>query len=153
VQGKKVLMYCTAGVRCERASAFMRNKGVQNVYQLEGGIHRYLDAYPDDGGYWIGKNYVFDKVKERFLPALPHLHHLLYHHLRRCSPQNTQRPRLLHTPPSSSLTRIVGHLSAALLSRSQSPRRGDDFVVRVLPPAVVPLPGAEELLPLRHGGT
>lgn len=149
LQGKKVLMYCTAGVRCERASAFMRNKGVQNVYQLEGGIHRYLDAYPDDGGYWIGKNYVFDKVKEK----LPQLHHLLYHHLRRCSPQNTQRPFLQHILPWSSLTHIVVHLSAAVLSRSQSPRRGNDFVMRVLPPAVVPLPGAEELLPLRHGGT
>ena len=34
-------------VRCERASAFMRNKGVENVFQLEGGIHRYLDAYPE----------------------------------------------------------------------------------------------------------
>ena len=61
LEGKKVLMYCTAGVRCERASAFMRNKGVENVFQLEGGIHRYLDAFPEDGGYWIGKNYVFDK--------------------------------------------------------------------------------------------
>ncbi len=60
-EGKQVLMYCTAGVRCERASAFMRNKGIQNVFQLEGGIHRYLDAFPEDGGYWKGKNYVFDK--------------------------------------------------------------------------------------------
>ena len=60
-EGKQVLMYCTAGVRCERASAFMRNQGVENVYQLEGGIHRYLEAFPDDGGYWKGKNYTFDK--------------------------------------------------------------------------------------------
>ena len=60
-EGKQVLMYCTAGVRCERASAFMRNKGVENVFQLEGGIHRYLDAFPEDGGYWKGKNYTFDK--------------------------------------------------------------------------------------------
>lgn len=60
-EGKQVLMCCTAGVRCERASAFMRVKGVQNVYQLEGGIHRYLDAFPEDGGYWAGKNYTFDK--------------------------------------------------------------------------------------------
>jgi predicted sulfurtransferase len=60
-EGKQVLMYCTAGVRCERASAFMRNKGVENVFQLEGGIHRYLEAFPEDGGYWKGANYVFDK--------------------------------------------------------------------------------------------
>jgi len=61
LEGKQVLMYCTAGVRCERASAFMRNKGIENVFQLEGGIHRYLEAFPDDGGYWVGKNYTFDK--------------------------------------------------------------------------------------------
>ena len=40
--GKQVLMYCTAGVRCERASAFMRNKGIENVFQLEGGIYIYI---------------------------------------------------------------------------------------------------------------
>lgn len=61
LEGKKVLMYCTGGVRCERASAFMRSKGVQNVFQLEGGIHRYLDEFPEDGGYWKGKNYTFDR--------------------------------------------------------------------------------------------
>ena len=54
-------MYCTGGVRCERASAFVKNKGIEDVYQLEGGIHRYLEAYPEDGGHWIGKNYTFDK--------------------------------------------------------------------------------------------
>lgn len=61
LDGKKVLMYCTGGVRCERASAFMRNKGIQNVFQLEGGIHRYLEAFKDDGGHWKGKNYTFDR--------------------------------------------------------------------------------------------
>lgn len=44
---KQVLMYCTAGVRCERASAFLKMKGLEEVYQLDGGIHRYLDAFPD----------------------------------------------------------------------------------------------------------
>ena len=61
LRDKKVLMYCTGGVRCERASAFVKNKGIDDVYQLEGGIHRYLEAYPEDGGHWIGKNYTFDK--------------------------------------------------------------------------------------------
>lgn len=39
-------------MRCERASAFLREKGVDNVVQLEGGIHRYLEAYEKDGGIW-----------------------------------------------------------------------------------------------------
>ena len=61
LEGKKVLMYCTGGVRCERASAFMGRAGIKNCFQLEGGIHRYLEAYPEDGGHWIGKNYTFDR--------------------------------------------------------------------------------------------
>jgi UPF0176 protein len=56
---KKVLMYCTGGVRCELATAYMKMKGVaKEVYQVEGGIHRYAEQYPD--GFFRGKNYVFD---------------------------------------------------------------------------------------------
>jgi predicted sulfurtransferase len=63
LKGKKVMMYCTAGVRCERASAFLAQKGIEreNIVQLEGGIHRYLEAFPEDGGLWAGANYTFDK--------------------------------------------------------------------------------------------
>lgn len=61
LQGKKILMYCTGGIRCERASAFLTQKGLTDINQLEGGIHRYLEAYKEDGGKWIGKNYTFDK--------------------------------------------------------------------------------------------
>lgn len=56
---KQVLMYCTGGIRCERASAYLNEKKVaQKVYQMEGGIHRYVEKYPD--GFFRGKNYVFD---------------------------------------------------------------------------------------------
>ncbi len=56
---KDVLMYCTGGIRCERASAYLQAKGVaKNIYQIEGGIHRYVEAFPD--GFFRGKNYVFD---------------------------------------------------------------------------------------------
>jgi len=61
LEGKKILMYCTGGVRCERASAFMGNQGIKNIFQLEGGIHRYLEEYKSNGGHWIGKNYTFDR--------------------------------------------------------------------------------------------
>ena len=61
LENKKVLMYCTGGVRCERASAFMGSQGIKNIFQLEGGIHRYLEEFKEDGGHWIGKNYTFDK--------------------------------------------------------------------------------------------
>ncbi len=56
---KQVLMYCTGGIRCEPASAYLKTKNIaQEVYQIEGGICRYVEQYPD--GYFKGKNYVFD---------------------------------------------------------------------------------------------
>ena len=63
LKGKQVLMYCTGGVRCERASALLKREygsDIQEVYQLQGGIEKYLQTYKD-GGYWRGKNFVFDK--------------------------------------------------------------------------------------------
>ena len=56
---KQVLMYCTGGIRCERATAYLNEKNVaKKVYQINGGIHRYVEEYPD--GFFRGKNYVFD---------------------------------------------------------------------------------------------
>jgi predicted sulfurtransferase len=56
---KKVLMYCTGGIRCEPASAYLKQQGIaKEVYQILGGIHRYTEEYPD--GFFRGKNYVFD---------------------------------------------------------------------------------------------
>lgn len=60
-QKDKILMYCTGGIRCEKASAFLSHLGLRNVYQLDGGIHRYLERFPDGGGLFHGKNFVFDQ--------------------------------------------------------------------------------------------
>ncbi|KAH0726940.1 hypothetical protein KY284_002805 [Solanum tuberosum] len=59
--GNNILMYCTGGIRCEMASAYIRSKGAgfENVFQLYGGIQRYLEQFPD-GGFFRGKNFVFD---------------------------------------------------------------------------------------------
>ena len=55
-------MYCTGGVRCERASAFLRSRGVTDVYQLLGGIHAYQERFgrDDSGSFFKGKNFVYD---------------------------------------------------------------------------------------------
>lgn len=55
---KPVLMFCTSGIRCEKASEEMAHQGYQEVYQLDGGITNYLKEYPD--GYWNGECFVFD---------------------------------------------------------------------------------------------
>ena len=55
-------MYCTGGIRCEKGAAYLKSKGVaSNVLQLEGGIHKYLEKYPE--GHYKGKLYVFDNRK------------------------------------------------------------------------------------------
>lgn len=61
-QGKNLLMYCTGGIRCEKASAYFRHKGFENVYQLEGGIIEYTRQVKAEGleSKFIGKNFVFD---------------------------------------------------------------------------------------------
>ena len=61
-QDKKLLMYCTGGIRCEKASAYFKHKGFENVYQLEGGIIEYTRQVKEQGlqSKFIGKNFVFD---------------------------------------------------------------------------------------------
>ena len=61
-QNKKLLMYCTGGIRCEKASAYFKHQGFENVFQLEGGIIEYTRQVKDEGleSKFIGKNFVFD---------------------------------------------------------------------------------------------
>jgi UPF0176 protein len=61
-QDKNLLMYCTGGIRCEKASAYFKHKGFENVYQLEGGIIEYTRQVKAEGlkSKFIGKNFVFD---------------------------------------------------------------------------------------------
>lgn len=60
LKGKPVVTYCTGGIRCEVLSSLMVSRGFGEVYQLDGGIARYGEAYGDDG-LWEGSLYVFDK--------------------------------------------------------------------------------------------
>ena len=61
-ENKKLLMYCTGGIRCEKASAYFKHQGFKNVYQLEGGIIEYARQVKEEGlkSKFIGKNFVFD---------------------------------------------------------------------------------------------
>lgn len=62
-EDKKLVMYCTGGIRCEKASAYYKHKGFKNVYQLEGGIINYVRQTKEKGleNKFIGKNFVFDQ--------------------------------------------------------------------------------------------
>ncbi len=61
-EDKNLLMYCTGGIRCEKASAYYKHKGFKNVFQLEGGIIEYTRQVKEEGieNKFIGKNFVFD---------------------------------------------------------------------------------------------
>ncbi len=73
---KRVLMFCTGGIRCERATGYLKKKNVaKEVYHIKGGIHRYAEQYPD--GFFRGKNYVFDsrvtqKINDDILGTCDH---------------------------------------------------------------------------------
>ncbi|WP_312271375.1 rhodanese-related sulfurtransferase [Pseudomonas sp.] len=57
---KKVAMFCTGGIRCEKASSFMLNEGFEEVYHLKGGILKYLEEVPQEDSLWQGDCFVFD---------------------------------------------------------------------------------------------
>jgi len=57
---KKIAMFCTGGIRCEKASAFMLNEGFEEVYHLQGGILKYLEEVPEQESTWEGECFVFD---------------------------------------------------------------------------------------------
>lgn len=57
---KKVAMFCTGGIRCEKASAFMLQEGFEEVFHLKGGILKYLEEVPTQNSKWQGACYVFD---------------------------------------------------------------------------------------------
>ena len=57
---QKFAMYCTGGIRCEKASSYMKNIGFNNVFQLDGGILKYLEEIDDKDSLWDGECFVFD---------------------------------------------------------------------------------------------
>ncbi len=58
---KKVAMFCTGGIRCEKFAPYLKTLGFEEVYQLEGGILRYLEEIPENESLWQGECFVFDE--------------------------------------------------------------------------------------------
>lgn len=59
--GKRVAMFCTGGIRCEKSTAFLKAEGVDHVYHLKGGILAYLEQVPAEESRWQGECFVFDE--------------------------------------------------------------------------------------------
>ena len=69
---KNIAMFCTGGIRCEKASVYLQTKGFQNVYQLKGGIINYLKKIKKNKSLWRGECYVFDNrvsIKHGLVPG------------------------------------------------------------------------------------
>lgn len=60
-QGKRLAMFCTGGIRCEKATSWLKDQGVDEVYHLKGGILKYLEDIPKSDSLWDGECYVFDR--------------------------------------------------------------------------------------------
>ncbi len=60
-KNKKVAMFCTGGIRCEKASSYLLSQGFEEVYHLKGGILKYLEEVPEEESLWQGECFVFDE--------------------------------------------------------------------------------------------
>ena len=72
LKGKKVAMFCTGGIRCEKSTALLKDKGIEEVYHLKGGILQYLEDTGNPNKMWQGECFVFDDrgaVSEDLSPA------------------------------------------------------------------------------------
>ena len=77
-QPQAIAMFCTGGIRCEKASAYLLQQGFTNVHHLQGGILHYLEEMPEQGSSWQGECYVFDQrvsVTRRLAPGSHSLCH------------------------------------------------------------------------------
>ena len=59
-RNKKIAMFCTGGIRCEKSTAYLKLKGFKNVYHLQGGILKYLEEVEEEESLWEGECFVFD---------------------------------------------------------------------------------------------
>lgn len=77
-QHKKVAMFCTGGIRCEKATAYLLQQGFQEVYHLQGGILKYLEEVPEAESLWAGECFVFDERVAVSHGLQPGSHELCY---------------------------------------------------------------------------
>lgn len=61
LRGRKVAMFCTGGIRCEKATAYVKSAGIDEVFHLKGGILKYLENIPENDSLWHGECFVFDE--------------------------------------------------------------------------------------------
>jgi len=89
---KRIAMFCTGGIRCEKSTNFLLGQGVEDVYHLKGGILRYLEEMPADNSTWQGECFVFDSRVSVGHGLVEGPHELCHGCRRPILPQDKQRP-------------------------------------------------------------
>jgi UPF0176 protein len=93
---KKIAMFCTGGIRCEKSTNYLLGQGVEDVYHLKGGILKYLEEVPQEDSTWEGDCFVFD-ARVSVGHGLRKGPHVLCHGCRQpILPQDMQRPEYEH---------------------------------------------------------
>lgn len=91
-QGKRIAMFCTGGIRCEKSTNYLISQGVDQVYHLQGGILKYLEDVPQEDSTWQGECFVFDQ-RVSLTHGLAQGRHGLCHACRRpLAPEDRTRP-------------------------------------------------------------
>jgi UPF0176 protein len=91
-EGKRIAMFCTGGIRCEKSTNYLISQGVDQVYHLQGGILKYLEDVPQEDSAWQGECFVFDQ-RVSLTHGLAQGRHGLCHACRRpLAPEDRARP-------------------------------------------------------------
>lgn len=91
-QGKRIAMFCTGGIRCEKSTNYLLSQGVPEVYHLQGGILQYLEDVPEADSLWQGECFVFDQRVSLTHGLAPGRHRLCHACRRPVSPEDRARP-------------------------------------------------------------
>ncbi len=93
---KRVAMFCTGGIRCEKSTNFLLGQGVEDVYHLKGGILRYLEETPPEDSTWQGECFVFDNRVSVGHGLVEGPHNLCHGCRRPILPEDMKRPEYEH---------------------------------------------------------
>ncbi|MGB0539173.1 MAG: rhodanese-related sulfurtransferase [Paracoccaceae bacterium] len=93
---KRIAMFCTGGIRCEKSTNYLLGQGVENVYHLKGGILKYLEDVPEENSKWQGDCFVFDARVSVQHGLAEGPHQLCYACRRPILPEDKKRPEYEH---------------------------------------------------------
>ncbi|ODT59300.1 MULTISPECIES: rhodanese-related sulfurtransferase [Paracoccus] len=91
-EGKRIAMFCTGGIRCEKSTNYLISQGVDQVYHLQGGILKYLEEVPEADSAWQGDCFVFDQRVSLTHGLAPGRHGLCHACRRPLAPEDRDRP-------------------------------------------------------------